>query len=153
MMPGSAQALAILIWFLPFSFINSVTQYALIAVNQQRFLTRAFLIGAAFNVVANLILIPRYSFLGAALTTVLSEIVLFLPFYYSVRKHITKLPFVQIFVRPLIASVIMGAVIWLLREQSLLIIVPVAVLVYAALILALGTLTKEDREILIRLRR
>ena len=104
MLPGSAQALAILIWFLPFSFINSVTQYALIAVNQQHFLTRAFLIGAAFNIVANLILIPRYSFLGAALTTVLSEIVLFLPFYYSVRKHITTLPFGEIFWRPVVAS-------------------------------------------------
>ena len=29
-----------MIWSIPIGFVNSVTQYVLIAVNQQRFLTR-----------------------------------------------------------------------------------------------------------------
>jgi O-antigen/teichoic acid export membrane protein len=36
-LPDSAIALRVLIWFLPFSFINSVTHYVLIALGQQRF--------------------------------------------------------------------------------------------------------------------
>ena len=48
-LPDSATALSIMIWSVPIGFVNSVTQYALIAVNQQRFLTRAFLIGVAFT--------------------------------------------------------------------------------------------------------
>ena len=147
MLPQSGQALAIVIWFLPFSFINSVTQYALIAVNQQHYLTRAFIIGAVFNVVANVLLIPRYGFQGAALTTVLSEIVLFVPFYYSVRKNITTLPFAELFWRPVVASVVMGGVIWLLRDASLLLVTPAAMLVYAVMLLALGALTQEDWEL------
>jgi len=43
-LPHSAIALQILIWFCP-SFVNSVTQYVLIAIDQQRFLTKAFVIG------------------------------------------------------------------------------------------------------------
>ncbi len=35
-LPHSAIALKVLIWFLPFSFVNGVTQYVLIAVNRQR---------------------------------------------------------------------------------------------------------------------
>ncbi|NIV30321.1 MAG: flippase, partial [Anaerolineae bacterium] len=66
-------ALQIIIWFLPFSFVNSVTQYVLIAIDQQRFLTRAFLIGVVFNVTANLIVIPTFSYKGAAIVTILSE--------------------------------------------------------------------------------
>ncbi len=151
MLPAG-QALAILIWFLPFSFINSVTQYALIAVNQQHYLTRAFVIGAVFNIVANIIAIPRYGFQGAALTTVLSEIVLFLPFYYSVRKNISVLPFAELFWRPVVASAVMGAVIWLLRSSSLLLIVPAAMIIYAVLLLVLGALTKEDWELVKRVR-
>jgi O-antigen/teichoic acid export membrane protein len=152
MLPGSGQALALLIWFLPFSFINSVTQYALIAVNQQRFLTRAFIIGATFNVVANLLLIPRYSFVGAAVTTVLSELVLFLPFYYSVRRHITPLPFLELFWRPIVASAVMGSVIWLARGQPLLLIVLIAMVAYAVALLAFGAVTKEDRDLARRVR-
>jgi len=37
-----------MIWFLPFSFVNSVTQYVLIAIDQQRFLNQGFLIGVTF---------------------------------------------------------------------------------------------------------
>ena len=81
-------ALQILVWFLPWSFVNSVTQYVLIAVNQQRFLTLAFVIGVAFNVAANLILIPPFGYVAAAAVTVASEIVLLIPFYYAVRKHL-----------------------------------------------------------------
>ena len=153
MLPGSGEALAILIWFLPFSFINSVTQYALVAVNQQRFLTRAFLIGAGFNIVANLILIPRYSFIGAAVTTVLSEFVLFAPFYYSVRKNITKLPFVQLFWRPTVASLVMAAVIWLMGRANILLIVPAAMVVYGVVLVAIGGISQEDWQMVRRLRR
>jgi hypothetical protein len=81
-------ACSLLIGFLPLSFVNSVTQYVLIAIDQQRFLTKAFLIGVSFNVVANLLVIPTYSYRGAAVVTILSEFALLIPFYYAVRKHL-----------------------------------------------------------------
>jgi len=144
-LPYSAQALAVLIWFLPFSYINSVTQYVLIAVNQQRFLTVAFLIGATFNIVANLLLIPRYSFMAAATVTVLSELVLFAPFYYSVHKHVGALPWVRIVWQPALASALMGGVTWwLLPRLPVLVVIALAAVVYFAGLLALGTITAED---------
>jgi O-antigen/teichoic acid export membrane protein len=144
-LPYSAQALAVLIWFLPFSYVNSVTQYVLIAVNQQRFLTVAFLIGATFNIIANLLLIPRYSFMGAATVTVLSEIVLFAPFYYSVRKNVGALPWWRIVWQPALASAIMGGVTWwLLPRLHVLLVIALAAVVYFAGLLALGAITAED---------
>ena len=65
-LPGAAIALRIMIWSIPIGFVNSVTQYALIAVGQQRFLTRAFVIGVAFTAAANLIFVPKYGYLAAA---------------------------------------------------------------------------------------
>ncbi|MGE5141636.1 MAG: oligosaccharide flippase family protein, partial [Rudaea sp.] len=91
-LPDSQIALQWLIWFLPFSFVNSVVHYVLIALDQQRFLTKAFLIGLGFNIIANLIAIPLLSYRGAALVTVLSEVALLIPFYYSLRKHLAPLP-------------------------------------------------------------
>ncbi|MEP7199224.1 MAG: oligosaccharide flippase family protein, partial [Chloroflexota bacterium] len=65
-LPEAAIALRLIIGFLPLSFINNVTHYVLIAVNQQRYLTKAFIVGALFNLVANLIFIPLFSYRAAA---------------------------------------------------------------------------------------
>jgi hypothetical protein len=64
-MGGADLAFQVIIWSIPIGFVNSVTQYVLIAVNQQHYLTRAFVLGVVFNIVGNLILIPRLGYVGA----------------------------------------------------------------------------------------
>lgn len=151
-LPDSAIALQVLIWFLPFSFINSVTHYVLIALGQQRFLTKAFIIGVVFNVVANLIVIPPLSYVGAALTTILSEIVLLIPFYYSVRKNLASVPFFLIAWRPTVAASVMGLGLWwLLEHTNVVFAVPVAGMIYVVVLFALGALGQDERAVLNRL--
>ncbi|MBU0495416.1 MAG: oligosaccharide flippase family protein [Chloroflexi bacterium] len=149
--PGSVTVLQVLIWFLPFSFINSVTHYVLIAVGQQRFLTLAFVIGAAFNITANLIAIPLYGIMGAAVVTILSEWVLLAPFYYGIRKHVGPVPWLHLTWRPVAATAVMGLVLFPLREQSFLITMPLGLVIYGALLLLLRTFTAEDRDVVRRL--
>jgi O-antigen/teichoic acid export membrane protein len=72
----SILALQVLIWFFPFSAVNGFLQYVLIAVNQQRFLTIAFLFATGLNLLANLIAIRLFGLYGAAIVTVLSELAL-----------------------------------------------------------------------------
>jgi O-antigen/teichoic acid export membrane protein len=143
-LPDSAIALTILIWSIPIGFINSVTQYVLIAVGQQRFLTRAFVIGVTFNVVANLIMIPRFGYQGAAVVTVLSEFSLLFPFYYSVRRHVAPLPWLELLWRQAAAAAVMGAAVWLLAERSPWVAVAAGWVIYGAVLLALGTFRDPD---------
>jgi len=144
-LPHSMIAMQLLIWFLPFSFINSVTQYVLIALNQQRFLTLAFAMGVAFNIIANTIFIPIYSYQAAAVITVLSEIVLLVPFYYSVRMNLAPVPWLAILWRPAAAAALMGGSFWwLARLMPSLAALPVAAVVYVLALVALGSFTKED---------
>jgi O-antigen/teichoic acid export membrane protein len=145
---NSVIALRLLILFLPFSYINSVTQYVLIALNQQRFLTLAFAVGALFNIAANLLLIPYYSFVGAAITTVLSELVLMAPFFYAVHKHLGSVPLLSLSLRPAVAAGIMGLVVWRLHGHNLLLVVPVGALVYFLGLLALRTFDAQDVAVL-----
>ncbi|MBI5567182.1 MAG: flippase, partial [Chloroflexi bacterium] len=74
-LPHAGLALQIMIWSIPFGWINSITNYILIALGQQSKLTRAFIVGLSFNIIANLILIPHFSYVAAALITILSELV------------------------------------------------------------------------------
>ncbi len=143
-LPGSAWALQILIWSIPIGFVNSVTQYVLIAVDQQRFLTRAFAIGVAFNVVTNLIFIPRYSYLAAAATTIFSELALLIPFYYAVRRHVAPVPWIDVTWRPALAAAAMGVVLWEGARWSLVGAAVAAGLVYVAVLLASGASREAD---------
>jgi len=151
-LPHSAIALQALIWFLPFSFVNSVTHYVLIALGQQRFLTKAFIAGVTFNIVGNLIVIPHFSYVGAAVTTILSEIVLLVPFFYAVRKNLAPIPLLAILWRPALAAALMGAALWLIVPHiGLLLAIPVAGFIYGGLLLLFGALGADERALLQRL--
>ena len=153
-LPNSAIALQVLIWFLPFSFINSVTHYVLIALGQQRFLTKAFVIGVTFNIIANLIAIPPLSYVGASLVTIFSEMVLLIPFYYSVRKNLASVPFLSIAWRPVVASGVMGIGLWWLIERvGVLLAIPLAGVSYVVVLIALGALGEDERALLKRIAR
>ena len=149
-LPHSAIALEIIIWYMPFGFINSVTQYVLIALNQQRFLTRAFLIGLAFNVGANLLLIPRFGYQAAAVVSIFSELALLIPFYIGVRRHLAPIPWVRILWRPSAALGVAAGLLWLLREQNRVAAVALAAVVYGVLVFALGTFDAAELTVLRR---
>ena len=87
-LPYGAVALAILVWSIPFGWINSVTNYVLIALGQQRGLTRAFAISLVFNIVLNLLLLPRYGFQAAAAITIVSELFEGALFYVYLRSSL-----------------------------------------------------------------
>jgi O-antigen/teichoic acid export membrane protein len=147
-LPDSRIALQLIIWFLPFSFVNSVTQYVLIAIDQQRFLTKAFLIGVTFNIAVNLVIIPTFSYQGAAVVTILSEWALLIPFYYAVRKHVGPLPWVSIFWQPVVASLVMGGVMWIVRDIHWILLIPVGAVVYLLVLALIGGFRQPDMDVL-----
>jgi len=148
--PDSVIVLQLLIWFLPFSFINQVTQYVLIAVNQQRQLTRAFVIGVLFNTVTNLIFIPIYGYQAAAITTILSEWSLLIPFYLLVRKHVCTVPWLDVAWRPLLAAAVMGASLWLVGDLNFFVTLLIGGGVYLVALLLVGGLSQPDMGVLWR---
>ena len=143
-LPHAAIALRLVIWSIPFGFINSITQYLLIAIDKQRFLTGAFVVGASFNLVANLLLIPKFSYQAAAVTTILSEIVLLLPFYYGVRKHLSPIPWVGLAWRPLLSTLFTGLLVWIMRDLTFLLLIPLALATYVGLLVVTGAFSPED---------
>lgn len=141
----SDHALAILIWFLPLSFVNGLTQYVLIALNQQRAITRSFAIMAAFNFLANLALIPLYGIYAASVLTILSEAVLYATFLPLLRRERLAPPLLALAWRPAVAALLMGAVMLALQQFSWLAAAAVAPPVYIAGLWLLGAFGAEER--------
>ncbi len=113
-LPHSQIALQIMIWSIPIGWMNSLTNYELIALDQQRYLTRAFFIGVTFNVVANLLLMPRYGYPASAVITILSELALFIPFSVGMRRQLGPIGWRGVVGKPVLAALAMGAVVLLL---------------------------------------
>ncbi len=143
-LPDSRIALQLMIWSIPLGFINSVTHYVLIALNQQRFLTRAFAIGLAFTVVANLVFIPIYSYRASALIHLFAELALLLPFYYCLRRHLAPVPWGRLLWRPALAAALMGGLLGLWQDTSLLLTVPLGGLIYLLALILLRTFSEEE---------
>jgi len=79
----SVLSLSILSGVVFFLFVNGYLAYAMIATNSDRPVALILVISTISNVLFNLYLIPRYSHVGAALSTLLSEILMLL-FYILV---------------------------------------------------------------------
>lgn len=142
--PGAVVALRILVLSIPIGFMNSVTHYVLIAVDQQRVLTRIFVLGVVFNVAANLALAPRLGVPGAAFVTILSEFVLFVPFYVVLRRTMGPLPWFDLLWRQTAAGLAMAAAFALVGPFSLLLAIPLAAGVYVLALLVVGAHRAED---------
>ncbi len=149
---GADLAFRIIIWSIPFGFMNSVTQYVLIAVNQQRYLTFAFIFGVAVNIGANLLLIPHFGYVAAACTTIFSELMLLIPFYLAVRRHVGIVPWFSVTMRPALSAAVMfgatGLLVW--SGMNLWIATLAGAVVYLAAVRMSGALRAPDMDIIWR---
>lgn len=147
-LPNTAIALQILIWFLPFSYINGVTQYVLIALNKQRTITWAVVGAVITNVGFNLALMPFFGYKAASAMTILSEIALLIPFSLIIKQALGSVPILAVSIRPALSALAMGLVLFVLNYvlnlQNFLLTVIAGGFVYIAVLLLVRGFTKQD---------
>ncbi len=150
-LPDSAIALSILICYLPLSYCNGLTQYVLIAAGKQRMLTGAFAAALVFNVVANVIMIPRFSYVGAAVVTVVSEVVLLVPFRMAAASVTRGVSLAAEAWTPILATLLMCPVVWWLRDAvHPVVAIPVGAAVYLLALWSLGGIDNQQRRLLVQ---
>lgn len=145
-LPDGAIALQLMIWSIPIGWMNSLTQYVLVAVDLQRRITHAFIVAVAFNIFTNLIFIPQYSFVAAAITTIFSELVLFIGFAALLQRALGPLPWASFIGRPLAAAVVMLSIALALQGLGGVVMGGIA---YGLALLWLRPLTQEEIALLI----
>jgi O-antigen/teichoic acid export membrane protein len=122
----------------------------LIAINQQRALTTAFIIGVLFNTITNLIFIPLYGYQAAAITTILSEWSLLIPFYILIRRHLCTVPWLDVTWRPTVAAGIMGLGLWSIGDANFFLTVTAGTFIYIVSLALVGGLNQTDMDVLWR---
>ncbi len=137
-------ALQILLSGFLFVFLNIIIMTILISINEQKLLLLLGATGLFSNVALNLILIPRYGFIGASLATVCSELLVLVAGYYLLTTKAVRFPLIAPALRPLLALFIIGGIgVTLGIELQPIHLFPIIPL-YMMLLLALRTFDDEE---------
>lgn len=139
----------ILIWTVSFLFINGAASTLLNAVDRETIVTRIYIVAAIFNVILNLILIPLYSYDGAAIATVLSEILILILMMHSISKTEYKpdLSLLKTVVKLIICGMILAIVLYF-ANVSLWLAIPIGLVVYVASLFITRTIDDTDKYII-----
>jgi O-antigen/teichoic acid export membrane protein len=126
----SAQVLRILIFSLAFIFFGQFFNTVLVVGNLQKQLMIALGAAAVFNITLNLFLIREYSYLGAAATSVATEMLVAILSFVMTRHFLQYSPRINRAGSILLSGAIMGAFLILFSQTSVAILIPGGALVY-----------------------
>jgi len=147
-LPHGAVALQLLIWSIVCGWINSLTNYVLIALNRQRYVLLASAARVLFTVVANLLFVRTFSYVASAWILVAGELLLVFLFYADLRRQIGPLGWGRLLGRVALAGLAMGATAWAVALYSRPLALLAALAVYPIVLILLRALTPEEREML-----
>ncbi len=144
---NSIPAFRISILGLVFIFVNFILSSSLNASNRQKTNTINLGLTVVFNIVVNLILIPKFNHIGASIAALSSAIFLFILGYYQTSKYLIyqKKVIISWFLRSLMASLVMsGTIFWLKDFINFLILIPIGVIIYVIMILVIRVITRQE---------
>ncbi len=157
---GSEPALQILALAIVFMFADNTFAATLNAIDKQNVFALVAMVGLVINVGVNLVVIPRYGYLGASWAVVVTEAALVLVGWFVLRAQLGAIPLVRTSWKAIIAGVIMGAFIYVANPHGnrvlLFVIIVASALVYAAALLVLRVADREEMDLIrnaLRLRR
>ena len=129
-----------------FSYLNGLGGYFLTSINRQALSAKILAATAGINVGLNFLLIPSYSYMGAAYATVVSEVLFFILFFVSLPGKFRYLPGAKIG-KSMISSAIMGTLVILMIKNGfgLPSIIVVGAITYSICVWVTGYITRDEK--------
>ncbi|MFA6919334.1 MAG: flippase [Patescibacteria group bacterium] len=126
----SGDLLKILILAVGTIYFGAFFGYGVVACGLQKKMIKFYIFDAIFSLTCYLIFIPQYSYWAAATLTVISELLITIPALFILRKHIGMHFKFNIFLKSLLASLIMLGVLLLLSSQNLATLIIIGIIIY-----------------------
>ncbi|MEN6330120.1 MAG: flippase [Methanobacteriaceae archaeon] len=139
--------LQILIWAIPITFLNYIFGTILPAMNRQNVLLKVTFISMVFNIALNLVLIPIYSYVGAAVVTVATELFIFVLCLFILSRTFSKVRLQEVFFKPVLASLVMLLFLVYVKSNLFLEII-MGIIIYFVVLIVIRTFNEDDWDIL-----
>lgn len=146
---AASPVLSILIWTVVLLFISGSCNTLLYSSHKERSVTKIYIIAAIFNIVSNLVMIPYLSYNGAAITTVLSELLIVIVQIYIIYKigHRLNKKLYYDLGKIITGSIILGIALYFL-QLNMWVALPVGIIIYLSILIMLKFFDKDDKYIL-----
>ena len=141
---NTAHVLPIMAWILVPSTVSITMGRVLVATGNQKRIMVATGLALFVNVGLNLALIPRFGYMGAAVAGATSEIAVALVSVYYVQRYVARTWILRASLRPVIAAVLVGVMLYLLPGLRLYQALPLAGIVYVAGLFAVRTFSAAE---------
>ena len=146
---AASSVLSILIWTVCLLFISGACNTLLNASHKEVTVTKIYTMAAIFNIVLNLFMIPYLSYDGAAITTVLSDILIVCLQAYVIYRlgHRPNKKLYSDLIKIILGSIVLGTALYLLNINMWLAI-PVGIIIYLAAIWILKFFDDDDKYVI-----
>ena len=141
---AAAIVVQLLMWAMAATFFCQLAARVCMAANMERRIPYVTATSVSVNVLMNLVLIPRWQFVGAGVAALSSELSALFLFYMLLRRHVRLLPIMGVVLRVLLGN--LPALAFLLWQQhtTLLLVEPIALLLTVIGYLVTGVFSLND---------
>jgi len=129
-------------------FFHALFSNVLISLKKQHFVLIASAIGFVLNGVLDILFIPRWGPVGAAAGKASAYLLVSICLYYCVTVELGKLHLLERTVKPLLAGLAAGVVLFTARSYNLYLTGLAGCFSYLLFLFALRSFTAQDREVL-----
>lgn len=140
----AAAPLQMLFVAMVFIFLGSLFGSTVIAIHRQKTVMYVYGIAAISNIIANIYFITRYSYMGAAAVTAVTEFFVSAGMFFIIYTTVRQVPRLSTGIKALCASGIMVGTLTLSPSQSFVFLFIFGFIVYAASLYALRGIEKKD---------
>jgi O-antigen/teichoic acid export membrane protein len=141
--------LQILIFVIPLIFINTLLGNLLGASNRQRFLTIVAFSNVILNIGLNILLIPKYGYIGASIAYILTESLGFILMFTYISRYLFNIQIKNIIIKTALSGVLVTIMLYYLKMHLNWIVVCIlGFLIYFLVIYRLNIINKHDFELL-----
>jgi len=140
-------AFQILIWSAVLIFMCTPFTSLFSSANKQVILMKIMAISVIFNIVLNIFLIPKYSYIGSSVATVLSMLFIFFIYIFEVAKIGYKASFLEIInpiCKALFSSLIMGIFTVNFGNFNLFLLIMFSAIIYFIIMYLIKGFDRED---------
>ena len=146
---AASSVLCILIWTVCLLFVSGATSTLLNASHEEIAVTKIYAIAAVFNIVLNFFMIPYLSYDGAAITTVLSDVLIVVIQCYVIYKtghRPNKKLYIDI-MKIIVGSAVLGIALYFLN-LNMWVALPVGIIIYFAAVYLLRVFDDDDKYVI-----
>jgi len=135
---------------LVFLYINTLLTTIIVTLKSEKKMPLMAALALVFNLGLNFVLIPLYQEVGAALMTSLTELLLLIIALFFLPRSLFSADSLKVGAKAVLATLIMCLAVYPLRAFSILLILPIAGLVYAGATILLKTIPRDEMQMLLQ---